>query len=51
MYAPPEPNSTIANTEGECVAWCVNGAKYGTRTIPSGAVTGMQVRFHGKRPI
>lgn len=43
VFAPPEPNSIIANVEGECVAWCVNGQKYGTRTIPSGAVTGMQV--------
>jgi len=42
VFAPPEPNSLIANVEGECVAWCVNGQKYGTRTIPSGAVTGMQ---------
>lgn len=43
LYAPPEPNSTIGMTEGEAVAYCVDGSKYGTRTIPSGAITGLLV--------
>ena len=41
MWAPSEPNSLIADTEGEEVAWCTKPGR-GTRTIPPGALTGVQ---------
>jgi hypothetical protein len=41
LWGPATANSLIANTEGECVAWCTK-SKYGTRTIPEGALTGVQ---------
>jgi len=42
VYAPPKPNSTIADTEGEEVAWCTQPG-HGTRLIPGGTITGLQV--------
>ena len=42
IWAPPKPNSTIADTEGEEVAWCTKNG-YGTRGIPPGTFTGIQV--------
>lgn len=40
------PNSPIGNTEGEEVAWCTKPT-HGARTIPAGAITGLQVcSFH-----
>ncbi|KDQ12233.1 hypothetical protein BOTBODRAFT_93667, partial [Botryobasidium botryosum FD-172 SS1] len=41
LWAPPMTNSTIADTEGETVAWCTKKGR-GTRTIPGGALTGVQ---------
>jgi hypothetical protein len=41
LWAPPKPNSTIADTEGEEVAWCTQPGR-GTRLIPAGALTGVQ---------
>ncbi|THG94956.1 hypothetical protein EW145_g8048 [Phellinidium pouzarii] len=41
LWAPPEPNSTIADTEGEEVAWCTKPGR-GTRVIPPGALQGVQ---------
>lgn len=41
LWAPPEANSTIADTEGEEVAWCTKPGR-GTRTIPAGALQGVQ---------
>jgi len=41
LWAPPLPNSTIGDTEGEEVAWCTKPG-YGTRLIPEGALQGMQ---------
>lgn len=41
IWGPPKPDSTIANTEGELVAWCTKPGR-GTRIIPSGALTGVQ---------
>jgi hypothetical protein len=41
LFAPPAPNSTIADTEGEEVAWCTKSG-YGTRIIPEGALQGVQ---------
>jgi len=41
LWAPPEPNSVIGDTEGETVAWCTKPGK-GTRLIPAGALTGVQ---------
>ena len=43
LYAPAEPNSVIGVVEGEAVAYCVDGSRYGTRTIPPGAITGLLV--------
>jgi hypothetical protein len=42
LYAPFKPNSTIADTEGEEVAWCTKKG-HGTRGIPPGTITGVQV--------
>jgi hypothetical protein len=41
LWAPPEPNSLIADTEGEEVAWCTKPGR-GTRLIPAGTLTGVQ---------
>lgn len=41
LWAPASPNSTIADTEGEEVAWCTKPG-HGTRLIPSTAITGLQ---------
>jgi len=42
VFAPPEPNSTISDSEGIEVAWCTQHG-HGTRLIPGGAITGVQV--------
>ncbi|KAH7884250.1 hypothetical protein F5I97DRAFT_1968367 [Phlebopus sp. FC_14] len=42
LWAPPKPNSTIGDTEGQEVAWCTKPG-HGTRLIPSGALTGVQL--------
>ncbi|KAJ7151120.1 hypothetical protein C8R46DRAFT_1043300 [Mycena filopes] len=39
LWAPMKPNSTIADTEGEEVAWCTKPGR-GTRLIPPGALQG-----------
>jgi hypothetical protein len=41
LWAPPKPDSTIADTEGEEVAWCTKPGR-GTRIIPPNALTGVQ---------
>ncbi|KJA19713.1 hypothetical protein HYPSUDRAFT_189656 [Hypholoma sublateritium FD-334 SS-4] len=41
LWAPPDANSTVADTEGEMVAWCSKPG-YGTRLIPAGTLTGLQ---------
>ncbi|CAE7147072.1 unnamed protein product [Rhizoctonia solani] len=41
LWGPPEPNSSIGNTEGEAVAWCTKPGR-GTRVIPAGSITGVQ---------
>ncbi|KAJ6502840.1 hypothetical protein C8R47DRAFT_1183686 [Mycena vitilis] len=41
LWAPNPPNSTIADTEGDVVAWCTKKG-HGTRIIPDGAITGLQ---------
>ncbi|KAJ7207116.1 manno protein [Mycena pura] len=41
VWAPMNPNSLIADTEGEEVAWCTKPGR-GTRLIPAGALTGVQ---------
>ncbi|KAL5486241.1 hypothetical protein ACEPAI_7286 [Sanghuangporus weigelae] len=41
LWAPPEANSLIADTEGEEVAWCTSPGK-GSRIIPPGALKGVQ---------
>ncbi|OSC96706.1 hypothetical protein PYCCODRAFT_1378664 [Trametes coccinea BRFM310] len=41
VWAPPTPNETIGDTEGEEVAWCTKKGR-GTRLIPAGALTGVQ---------
>ncbi|KAJ7605026.1 hypothetical protein FB45DRAFT_994508 [Roridomyces roridus] len=41
LWAPAPPNTTIADAEGDVVAWC-SKAGHGTRIIPAGAVTGLQ---------
>lgn len=41
LWAPSDPNSLIADTEGEEVAWCTKPGR-GTRVIPPGALTGVQ---------
>ncbi|KAG9314771.1 hypothetical protein JVU11DRAFT_3854 [Chiua virens] len=42
LWAPPQPNSTIGDTEAWEVAWCTKSG-YGTRLIPEGALTGVQM--------
>jgi hypothetical protein len=41
LWAPPIPNETIGDTEGEEVAWCTKPGR-GTRVIPPGALQGVQ---------
>ncbi|KAF7974260.1 hypothetical protein HWV62_13042 [Athelia sp. TMB] len=41
LWAPSKVGSTIADTEGEEVAWCTKPGR-GTRIIPPGALTGVQ---------
>ena len=41
LWAPPKPDSTIADTEGEEVAWCTKPGR-GTHIIPPNALTGVQ---------
>jgi len=41
LWAPSKPDSLIADTEGEEVAWCTKPGR-GTRLIPQGALTGVQ---------
>lgn len=40
LWAPPEPNGEIGETEREEVAWCTKSG-YGTRVIPDGTLTGV----------
>jgi hypothetical protein len=42
VFAPPLPNSTIGDTEGEEVCWCTKRG-HGCRGIPPGTITGIQV--------
>ncbi|VDB88649.1 unnamed protein product [Peniophora sp. CBMAI 1063] len=42
LWAPPNANSTIADTEGEEVAWCTKKG-YGTRIMEEGTITGAQL--------
>ncbi|KAG6334137.1 hypothetical protein ID866_4944 [Astraeus odoratus] len=42
LWAPPNPNSTIGDTEAYEVAWCSKSG-WGTRLIPAGAIQGVQV--------
>ncbi|KAK7023330.1 hypothetical protein R3P38DRAFT_3396844 [Favolaschia claudopus] len=42
VWAPAKPNSTIADEEGDVVAWCTKKG-HGTRIIPAGAITGLQL--------
>jgi len=42
LWGPPKPNSTIADTEGDEVAWCSKKG-HGGRIIPDGAITGLQL--------
>lgn len=42
LFAPPKPDTTIGDSEGEEVAWCTKKG-HGTRLIPEGALTGVQV--------
>ncbi|KAJ7128048.1 hypothetical protein C8R46DRAFT_1017494 [Mycena filopes] len=44
LWAPMKPNSTIADTEGEEVAWCTKPGR-GTRLIPPGALQGESFLF------
>ncbi|KAJ6583998.1 hypothetical protein DFH09DRAFT_1308703 [Mycena vulgaris] len=41
LWAPAPPNSQIADTEGDVVAWCSKKG-HGTRIFPNGAITGLQ---------
>ncbi|KAF7340664.1 hypothetical protein MSAN_02138400 [Mycena sanguinolenta] len=42
LWAPGTPNTTIADSEGEEVAWCSKKG-HGTRIIPDGAITSLQM--------
>ena len=39
VFAPPEPNSVIGESERIAVSWCIQGG-HGTRVIPDGAIRG-----------
>ncbi|KAF9553480.1 hypothetical protein CPC08DRAFT_713723 [Agrocybe pediades] len=41
LWAPSKPGETVADVEGEMVAWCSKPG-HGTRLIPEGALTGLQ---------
>ncbi|KAG6889085.1 hypothetical protein C0995_003938 [Termitomyces sp. Mi166 len=41
IWGPPEPDSEVASTEGEMVAWCTNPS-HGTRLIPKDSLYGVQ---------
>lgn len=41
LWAPSKPDSIVANTEGEMVAWCTKPGR-GTRLIPKDALQGLQ---------
>ncbi|KIJ42350.1 hypothetical protein M422DRAFT_171118, partial [Sphaerobolus stellatus SS14] len=41
IWAPAEPNSTVADVEGHMVAWCTKAGR-GTRQIPANTFTGLQ---------
>ncbi|PFH45492.1 hypothetical protein AMATHDRAFT_159436 [Amanita thiersii Skay4041] len=41
LWAPPDAGSTVADEEGEMVAWCTKPGR-GTRLIPEGALKGVQ---------
>ncbi|KAG5643085.1 hypothetical protein DXG03_001580 [Asterophora parasitica] len=40
LFGPPNPGSTIGDTEHEAVSWCTKSGR-GTRTIPNGALKGV----------
>lgn len=42
LWGASQPNSIVGNIEGEMVAYCTT-KKFGTRLIPAGAITGLQV--------
>ena len=42
LWAPSEPNSMIADTEGEEIAWCSKKG-YGTRRMYEGTIKGAQL--------
>ncbi|TBU32708.1 hypothetical protein BD311DRAFT_654503 [Dichomitus squalens] len=42
LWAPPQPNTTIADAEGEVVAWCTKKG-YGTRIMTEGTIKGAQL--------
>ena len=42
FWGPPVSNTPIADSEGYEVAWCTT-KKHGTRLIPQGTLTGVQV--------
>jgi hypothetical protein len=42
IFAPPNPNTTIGDSEGEEVAWCTKKGR-GSRLIPEGTLQGVQV--------
>ncbi|RDB26301.1 Endo-1,4-beta-xylanase A [Hypsizygus marmoreus] len=46
LWGPPQPDSTVGDTEHENVAWCTKSGR-GTRVIPNGALKGVHfVRTH-----
>jgi len=45
LFAPPTPNSTISDTEGEEVAWCTKKG-HGARGIVPGTIHGIQVLYN-----
>lgn len=42
LWGAPQPNSIVADIEGEMVAYCTT-KKFGTRLIPAGAIQGIQL--------
>lgn len=40
LWAPPNPNSAIGDTERDEVAWCTKSGR-GTRVIPDGTLSGV----------
>jgi len=42
LWGPPDPDSLIGNEEAETVAWCTKPG-HGTRIIPGGTLTGVQI--------